>query len=565
MIPIRSILAVAVVAGFGLAAFPGPASAATIVVGVTDDAAPGSFDDTGCTLRDAVQAANTNAPFSDCSGNNAGADTIVLQSGKTYTLTQHAVDDTNAKGDLDITGQTTIRADGRGLATIDANSDIFPGIPDADRDRAIDVRQSAGAVTLKGLRITAGLVVTSAARDGGGGIRNDAPLTVADSEIVANGVEGSGITLGGGIYTRGPLGTLTITGSTIAGNKGRAAGNANPETVGGGIGVYDSSPSLRMTNSTVSGNSVTGSSGANGGPGVVGGVFAGDNGNHPVAKLTNVTITDNHAFNPGGSVTGGLQIAAGTMKGVLIAGNTDPFGLFPDCDDVGSVTSGGGNLLGDPGSIPACNFLSEPNDLVGTHAAPINPNLGNLLDNGGPTRTRVPNPGSPAINRGGSCPATDQRGLLRAPAAPCDAGAVEVGAVPPAAARPSVERDGRVEVSKGEHKRLIVDTGIDASCPVGFGRCSGTATINHAAGARRQATSSRGSKPLGTTTLSIAAGKTQAVDVTLTKKASRKLRRKGKLEVTISVSLATPGGSPASASRSVKLKPPKHGHSRQGT
>lgn len=81
---------------------------------------------------------------------------------------------------------------------------------------------------LRRLRITGGLVIGGATNDGGGGIRNDAPLRVIDSEIAANSVQGDGITLGGGIYTRGPLGILTITGSTIAGNQGRAVGNSNP-------------------------------------------------------------------------------------------------------------------------------------------------------------------------------------------------------------------------------------------------------------------------------------------------------------------------------------------------
>ena len=61
------------------------------------------------------------------------------------------------------------------------------------------------------------------------------------------------------------------------------------------------------------------------------------------------------------------------------------------------------------------------------------------MTNGGLTRTHAPNPGSPAINRGGTCPATDQTGLFRYIAAPCDAGSVEIGATatpPPVAQTP---------------------------------------------------------------------------------------------------------------------------------
>lgn len=569
----RVVVAVAISATSMLLGAAG-ASAATITPTTTQDPQNGSFDDTGCTLRDAIQAANTNASDPNgCNGDNAGADTIVLQGGQTYTLSLHGVDDSNAKGDLDITGPVTIRSSGPGLATIDAASNTFPG-PPVGADRAIDVRPSAGSVTLEGLRIQGGFADLGSSIGGGGGILNAAALTVRDSEVVFNQVQGTATTLGGGIYTRGSLGTLTVIGSTIANNKGVALGNANPETVGGGIASYESSPTLTITNSTISGNTVQGSAGINGGPGVVGAIFAGDSGNNALTTLTNVTITGNQALSPGGSITGGLQIVRGTMTGNIIAGNTDPVNLFPDCDQLGTVTSGGGNLIGDPGELSSnCNFAA-PNDLVGTHAAPINPNLGTLVDNGGLTKTQVPNSGSPAINRGGTCPATDQRGFLRGPVAPCDAGAVEVGAAPggstaqqggTAGAAPTVVRArtvvrGAVEVKGDSHGRLLVVTGIDASCPDAGGACAGSASINATGPPRQLASSSKLSKSLGKASLLVPSGKTQAVKVKLTAKASNALRSAGALKVTISVSLSAPGGTPAVASRRAKLKPPKPPH-----
>jgi CSLREA domain-containing protein len=113
-----------------LALGAGSASAATIVVGITQDAPNGGLDDLGCTLRDAIDSANQNKSIANgCNGDNAGADTIILQGGKTYRLSLHAVDENNAKGDLDITGPVTIRSAGPGLATIDAASNTFPGPP----------------------------------------------------------------------------------------------------------------------------------------------------------------------------------------------------------------------------------------------------------------------------------------------------------------------------------------------------------------------------------------------------------------------------------------------------
>ena len=59
----------------------------------------------------------------------------------------------------------------------------------------------------------------------------------------------------------------------------------------------------------------------------------------------------------------------------------------------------------------------SPGDLTGTNAAPLDPQLGALQNNGGPTQTRALQPSSPAVNMGDdtvtSAPTsltTDQRG-----------------------------------------------------------------------------------------------------------------------------------------------------------
>ena len=137
-------------------------------------------------------------------------------------------------------------------------------------------------------------------------------------------------------------------------------------------------------------------------------------------NLTNVTISSNSAI--GGNATsvfgGGMVLfeANATLRGAILAGNQAPAQL--DCAQVGADddwTSGGNNVIGD---TSGCGVIGGSNDLFN-----VNPNLGPLSNYGGPTRTRLPNPGSPVINHGGTCPATDQRGRFRAPVAPCDAGA----------------------------------------------------------------------------------------------------------------------------------------------
>lgn len=219
------VLAAAIALAIGWTA---TASAATIVVDVTNDAPDGSIDDTGCTLREAVQSANTNTPGANCNADTAGPDTIVLEAGRTYKLTNHAApEDANVSGDLDITGGggTTIRSAGPGPATIDADSVVFPG-DDSFRGRAVEILDGAGAVTLQRVRIINGSVTDTdgggfAIESGGGGILTKAPLTLIDSEVSGNSVArfgGNPIFGGGGILVQNPGGALTMTGSTVAGN-----------------------------------------------------------------------------------------------------------------------------------------------------------------------------------------------------------------------------------------------------------------------------------------------------------------------------------------------------------
>jgi hypothetical protein len=70
-------------------------------------------------------------------------------------------------------------------------------------------------------------------------------------------------------------------------------------------------------------------------------------------------------------------------------------------------------------------------DLVGTSDDPLDPRLGPLANNGGPTRTHALLAGSPAIDRGSNtgAPADDQRGFRRIKDGNGDARAVaDIGA-----------------------------------------------------------------------------------------------------------------------------------------
>ena len=139
---------IAGIAALGLWLAPS-AVAKTFEVTRTADTAPNGCGQGGCTLREAVIAAN----------NRDGADTIVLRSGKTYTLGIAGADeDDGATGDLDLAGPTTVRADGRRPATVDAN----------DLDRAFDTMRRA---TFRGVRVIGGVTQMILGEEDGGAIR----------------------------------------------------------------------------------------------------------------------------------------------------------------------------------------------------------------------------------------------------------------------------------------------------------------------------------------------------------------------------------------------------------
>ena len=59
---------------------------------------------------------------------------------------------------------------------------------------------------------------------------------------------------------------------------------------------------------------------------------------------------------------------------------------------------------------PTSDLELAPSNLIGTTADPLNPMLGPLANNGGPTQTMALLPGSPAINAGSNALAVDANG-----------------------------------------------------------------------------------------------------------------------------------------------------------
>ena len=135
-------------------------------------------------------------------------------------------------------------------------------------------------------------------------------------------------------------------------------------------------------------------------------------------SIVNVTVSDNMATEEGGGLFRDEAFGAIEFVNSIVAGNWAPVG--PDCS--WNVLSGGHSVLGDE---TGCGYVQGVNDLVG-----VDPMLGPLRDNGGPTFTHALLPGSPAIDAadGSAAPSTDQRGVIRPQAEACDIGAFEVQA-----------------------------------------------------------------------------------------------------------------------------------------
>jgi CSLREA domain-containing protein len=351
-----------------------PVQAAVFQVTKTADTLDGACDH-DCSLREAITASNA----------AEGLDFVVLGPG-VYELTRLGpFEDASETGDLDVLGPLAIVGAGADRTVLDGS--------EIDR-----VLHSSGAHTLEVHSVTVrnGWARGSGrAEDAGGGIAATDKLILVDSVISDNRAE-----VGGGIWTR----DLTARGSTISGNVG---------IYGGGIAVAV----LHLSNVTLSGNLGR----------IGGGMYRVVEAEYD-SEIADTTVTGNTATVAGGGLFSEIdECPAGAcprsfpfvrIERSVVAGNTAA--AQPDCFNL--ENEGSFNVFGVGESC-----LAGPTDRAGTLAAPLDPRLGPLADNGGPTPTHALLPGSPAIDLAfpGSCPLTDQRGRPRSVGG-CDAGAFEI-------------------------------------------------------------------------------------------------------------------------------------------
>lgn len=254
--------------------------------------------------------------------------------------------------------------------TITSTSAALAVIGANDIDRVFDIH--SGTVVFDHLHLTNGTDATGA---GGGGVRTSAgsTFTLRDSQISANELTAGGG--GGGLRADG---AATVERSTF---------NANRADHGGAARF---AASASVQNSTLTGNSAP-----------VGSALTS-------AAGASVAVVDS-TLSSNSTGVGVEKVGAISARNTIIANHS----AGGNCS--ASLATLGNNLE----SATECGFFGAGD------VQNAKPALGNLVDNGGPTPTRLPAAGSPAIGTGSCVSTTDQRGIARPQGGACDKGAVE--------------------------------------------------------------------------------------------------------------------------------------------
>jgi predicted outer membrane repeat protein len=447
-----------------------PARAASFVVTTLNEEGTGS-------LSQAILDANA----------TPGTDTITFDVTGTIVL---------AYTSLIVTDALTIDGPGASLLTLSGTGSS----PIIVAEDALDLRgltllgssdtTDGAAIVNRGTISVADSIITGG-RAGryGGGIYNDGQLTVRNSTFSAN----SAGTEGGAIYNAEGA-VATIVDSTFF---------ANDAENGGAIANYGS---LTITGSTFTSNTATLRGGAISGTGTVNitnSTFAGnDGGGHGGAisnsvgtlSVTHSTLWNNAAVFGGGFFFDGTTI---TLRNTIIANSQRGTNCFGTGTGVGS----GGNISYPDASCSGAN---------------VDPKLGTLANNGGPTETIALLPDSPAIDAALDCSlaVTDQRGVTRPQGAACDIGAFERESTPPTV----TINQAATQADPASAEPIIFDvvfsepvTGFSGSDVVLSGTATGGQVLVRGSGSTYRALVSflTGS---GTVTASIPAGAAQAAD-----------------------------------------------------
>ena len=407
----------------------------------------------GCTLADAITAANTDAAAGSCAA-GSGDDSIVLTADVTLTAVLPSISSTitfTSAGE-----RRTIDGDGRfRIFTIHFGSAVIDNLTLTNASQNVGGNFSAIEFYAGySLTITNSIISNSHTAGAGSVLAIDQStiscnITISNSTISGNTASNSG----GAIFSACPSsnGSITITNSTFSGNISESSTTSGS---GGGGAIFTRHTSLNIENSTFSNNQVIGKGDDFGG----GALYLSGVG---TATIRNSTFSGNQVVaDPDDSTTTGhgaaifsksrLRVENSTFyDNSLSIGNGGGVYVSQNETSLTHVTMSGNTANSGTGVYSANGTLNLRNSLLdsGTGAnacfGMLNENINNLIEDNScsPYLTGNPrlaglrgNPGyyplaseSPARDAAHSdhCLATDQTGYARPYGAACDIGAYE--------------------------------------------------------------------------------------------------------------------------------------------
>ena len=375
----------------------GVSDAATIVVNT--NATGVVFGDAKCSLIEAILNANADAQVSpDCPAGDPDPteDTIVLPK-KTFTLTAPYYTYYGDPTGLPlITSKITIEGNGAKITRKKSSPSFRLMAVGATGDLELEnvtlsggLAYVGGAITNSGELVVTGSTITGNTAYNGGAIHNYHEATITNSTISKNTAKGYFFYYTGyGLYYLGGFAggidnhaaaTLTVTNSTITGNKAFSAGgignvgnmsidtstvSKNSAQFAGGIGTYgDALTTQTISNSTISGNTANLKTVSYGGTTYrVGGLGGGIANFSSTLTITNSTISGNKAKGKivrrrvggipyvyfYGGVGGGIMNYHGdlTLTGGLVTKNTATIAGGGLADISGTYTYTPGTITG---------------------------------------------------------------------------------------------------------------------------------------------------------------------------------------------------------------------------
>ena len=358
-----------------------PELSETITVDTLVDENDGDYSVGDLSLREAIALANE----------REGADTITFDeslAGGTIALDNDLGRDFNLNDSVSILGlgQDNLTLDGGFIFNVETDVDL-----ELDGLNLMGGKiDSSGNLTFSNSTISQAV--------GAGSADNSAIVSRANASIVDSTIKDNNGGANVGIVIES--GTATIERSAITGNDSSSHAQS-------GVIIYPET-TVDIINSTIANNRARSNAGIENAGGTV--------------NITNSTIVNNRGGLGGGGVRSFLADGFVTITSSIVANNTGTDGTFPvgDLSGEGEFISGGNNLIGNGDDV--LSFVDGVNgDLVGSDGDdPANPNtallidpqLGELQNNGGSTDTFALLEDSSAIDAGSNPNnlETDQRG-----------------------------------------------------------------------------------------------------------------------------------------------------------